>query len=171
MPPQPKQIALWSRDIGFFLLKTLANPDDKKLILERVANLRCDSPRAWGKMSAHQMMCHLCDSFRSKLGSKVVRSRANLFTKTVMKWFALRAPVPWPHGIGTPPELDQQIGGTPPEDFEKDRRELIALTEQFTSQSGKLDSAAHVFFGRMTVEEWMRWAWLHMDHHLRQFNC
>ena len=157
--------------MGFSLLKTLANPNDKNLILERVARLRNDSPHSWGKMSAHQMVCHLCDSFRSKLGGKEVQSRVDLFTRTAMKWFALRAPVPWPHGIKTPPELDQQIGGTPPEEFEKDRETLVSLTEQFVDQSGKLDSASHVFFGKMNVEEWMRWAWLHMDHHLRQFGC
>ena len=96
-------------------MKTLANPNDKNLILERVARLRNDSPHSWGRMSAPQMVCHLCDSFRSKLGGKEVQSRVDLFTRTAMKWFALRAPVPWPHGIKTPPELDQQIGGTPPE--------------------------------------------------------
>jgi len=152
-------------------MRTLANPDDKKLLLERLTRLRADSPRAWGKMSAPQMVCHLCDSFRSKLGGKEVRSGANLFTRTVLKWWALRMPLPWPHGIGTPPELDQLIGGTPPEEFGKDREILIALTEQFVTQPGKLDSASHVFFGKMSVEEWMRWAWLHMDHHLRQFSC
>ncbi len=152
-------------------MKTLANPDDKKLLLERVGKLRSDSPRAWGKMSAHQMVCHLCDSFRSKLGGKEVQSRANLFTKTVMKWWALRAPLPWPHGIRTPPELDQQIGGTPPEEFEKDRETLVSLAEQFASQPNRTADATHVFFRKMNVEEWMRWAWLHMDHHLRQFGC
>ena len=61
-------------------MKTLANPNDKNLILERVARLRNDSPHSWGKMSAPQMVCHLCDSFRSKLGGKEVQSRVDLFT-------------------------------------------------------------------------------------------
>ena len=152
-------------------MKTVANPADKKLILERVAKLRNDSPRAWGKMATHQMVCHLCDSFRSKLGEKEVQSRSNLYKRTVMKWGALWIPLPWPHGIKTTPELDQRIGGTPPEVFEKDRQALVSLTERFTNPSGPPASASHPFFGKMTVEEWMRWAWLHMDHHLRQFNC
>jgi hypothetical protein len=29
--------------------------------------------------------------------------------------------------------------------------------------------AAHGVFGRMTLEDWQRWAYKHADHHLRQF--
>jgi hypothetical protein len=28
---------------------------------------------------------------------------------------------------------------------------------------------AHSFFGRLSRTEWLRWGYLHMDHHLRQF--
>jgi Protein of unknown function (DUF1569) len=27
----------------------------------------------------------------------------------------------------------------------------------------------HPLFGRMSASSWMRWAYLHADHHLRQF--
>ena len=110
-------------------MRTLANPEAKKVLLERVAKLRVDSPRAWGKMSSHQMVCHLCDSFRSKLGSKQVKAQSNLYKRTIMKWAALWMPSRWPRGIGTPPEMDQQIGGTPPGEFEKDRMALVSLAE------------------------------------------
>ncbi len=29
--------------------------------------------------------------------------------------------------------------------------------------------ATHPYFGNLTKWEWMRWAYLHADHHLRQF--
>lgn len=152
-------------------MNTLANPDDKKLLLERVAKLRTDSPRAWGKMSPHQMVCHLCDSSRLALGEKQAHSVSNLFKRTVMKWVALALPAPWPRGIKTMPEFDQNIGGTPPAEFEKDRSILISLTERLAKQPASVAAAVHPFFAKMAVEEWMRWAWLHMDHHLRQFGC
>ena len=162
-------------------MKTLANPRDQQELLERLSGVRPDSPRGWGKMTATQMVCHLNDSFTTKLGGKPVRSRANLFTRTVVKWAALWAPVPWPHGFKTPPELDQQIGGTPPSDFEGDRARLISLMKQFGEEIGgkKIGgkeinahpSARHPFFGAMTTREWLRWAYLHVDHHLRQFGC
>ena len=55
-------------------LKTLSNPLDKNILLVRFANVRADSQPRWGTMSAHQMICHLSDSFRGSLGEKICQS-------------------------------------------------------------------------------------------------
>ena len=48
---------------------------------------------------------------------------------------------------------------------------LTAVVKRFAA--GKLDFswADHPFFGAMSVEQWMRWGYLHADHHLRQFGA
>ena len=97
--------------------KTLERPGDKAELLLRLANLRSDSARVWGKMSAPQMVCHLNDSYRVVSGEKPASSVENFFTRTAVKWLALELPVPWSRGLGTMPELDQLVGGTPPGDF------------------------------------------------------
>lgn len=152
-------------------MKTLARSDDQRTILNRLAQVRSDNPRAWGKMTAPQMICHLSDSFRSKLGEIQVQPAENLFKRSVLKWGALWIPLPWPHGFRTPPELDQEVGGTAPTEFETDKKKLVCLTRQFASSPARLSTARHPFFGKMSESEWMRWAYLHMDHHLRQFGC
>jgi hypothetical protein len=63
--------------------------------------------------------------------------------------------------------MNQQIGGTPPADFAVDHTTLIAKLDQFVRYSGPW--SPHPFFGEMTTREWMRWGYLHTDHHLRQF--
>lgn len=150
-------------------MKTFANPNDRIEILNRLRTVRTTSRRQWGEMTPHQMICHLSDSFKSKLGEKENSSVSNLFTRTVMKWFALYAPLPWPHGVKTMPEMDQEIGGTPPDDFERDRRQLVELIERFTAPAKGAEFHPHPFFGDMSDAEWMRWGYLHCDHHLRQF--
>ena len=45
----------------------------------------------------------------------------------MMRWIALYAPVRWPAGILTTPELDQDAGGTRPAEFEADVAELERL--------------------------------------------
>src|SRR5262245_2349443 len=127
-------------------MKTLLNLADKKNIFERLNNVRPDSQRRWGRMAAHQMICHLSDAFRSKLGEKENSSVSNLFTRTVMKWFALYVPLPWPHGVKTMPEMDQEIGGTPPDDFEHDRKRLLELIERFTAPAKGMEFHPHPFF-------------------------
>ena len=74
----------------------------------------------------------------------------------------------WPPGVKTPPQVDQEIGGTKPVEFARDRVELEALMEPFASRTGDRIQP-HPMFGCMTTAPWQRWAWRHMDHHLRQF--
>jgi len=45
-------------------MKTMARPRDKAEIVRRLKMVRPDCKRKWGRMSAHQMVCHLSDSFR-----------------------------------------------------------------------------------------------------------
>jgi len=152
-------------------MKSFLTQADKKEILERLSNLLPDSHRRWGRMTPHQMICHLSDSFKSRLGEKQISSISNPFTRTVVKWIALYAPLPWPRGVKTRPEADQEIGGTPPDDFEIDRRQLFALIERFTAPAKDTEFHPHPLFGDMSEAEWMRWGYLHCDHHLRQFGA
>lgn len=147
--------------------KTLGNPAEKAEIFARIKQLKPDSPRQWGKMTAHQAICHLNDSFMCKFGERESTQASNFFTKTVMKWFALQAPFQWPHGVPTMPENDQLIGGTPPAEFERDRAQLETMIERFCQPMKNL--SPHPYFGQMTEAEWLRWGYLHCDHHLRQF--
>jgi hypothetical protein len=38
-----------------------------------------------------------------------------------------------------------------------------------TAPPGTLVGQAHPIFGPMSDAAWLRWGYLHMDHHLRQF--
>lgn len=146
----------------------LLNSPDQTEIISRTNLLRPGCERRWGRMSAHQMICHLADSFRVTIGDKSV-SAAPGAPKRVLKWFALHMPLRWPHGVKTRPEVDQFVAGTPPTNFEVDREELLRLLCRFTSRPRDFQWQPHPMFGSMRYEEWMRWGYLHTDHHLRQF--
>jgi hypothetical protein len=83
------------------------------------------------------------------------------------RWIALHLPLRWPAGIETVPEINQEIGGTSPGDFVADLAELEARVKQFAAPRDGWP--VHPIFGRMSEAEWLRWAYLHVDHHLRQF--
>jgi hypothetical protein len=152
-------------------VKTLASPEYKAEILRRLETVRPDAPRRWGRMSAHQMVCHLHDSFLAVTGRRSASPATGLFQRTVLKWLALYAPLRWPPGVRTRPEIDQEIGGTPPGDFARDVADLELMVGLITSEPACFDGQVHPIFGRMTHGDWMRWAYLHMDHHLRQFGA
>ena len=152
-------------------MKTLARERDKAEIVGRLRTLRPDSVRRWGRMSVHQMVCHLSDGFRMGIGEKPVSHVASLLRRTMVKWIALYVPVPWPPGIRTRPEIDQERLGTKPVDFAADVALLEALVELVTARPESFDGQRHPLFGRMSRADWLRWGYLHMDHHLRQFGA
>jgi hypothetical protein len=122
-------------------------------------------------MSAHQMICHLADGFRMALGQKRVKGATGLLRPVLMKWGALYLPLAWPPGILTVPQLDQQSDGTIPGDFAADLAELESLMELMAARRQGVEWPAHPVFGRMSQAGWFRWAYLHTDHHLRQFGA
>jgi hypothetical protein len=150
-------------------VKTLARERDKEEILVRLRAIRPESRRRWGRMSAHQMLCHLADSFRMLLGGRAVRPTTGLPQRTLLKWTVLYAPLRWPAGIVTSPEIDQEREGTRPVGFEADVAQVEALLDEVTARTRDLHGRSHPVFGRMSDGAWLRWAYLHTDHHLRQF--
>lgn len=152
-------------------MKTLRNRADKEEILRRLESIRPTSQRRWGSMSAHNMICHLADGFRLYMGDKPAEPAPVPAPRLLLKWVALWAPVPWPHGFKTMPEIDQNGGGTRPVEFTSDMQKLRSLIEEFTQAPGRFRADGHPHFGRLSEKEWMRLGYLHADHHLRQFGA
>ena len=152
-------------------MKSLSDAAVKSEILQRIAKLQHGAQARWGQMSAIQMVCHVSDAFRLSMGEKSASPASSVFHRTVMKWGALYVPLQWPKGIRTRPEMEQGVGGTPPSEFEQDRITLIRLIERFSNPSRDFQWDVHPIFGKMSDGEWMRWGYLHSDHHLRQFGA
>ncbi|MEQ1886917.1 MAG: DUF1569 domain-containing protein [Bryobacteraceae bacterium] len=148
-------------------MSTLADPATRSLILGRIQRLTPDARRKWGEMTAHQMVCHLTDSYRMSAGKRTPSPVDNFFTRTVMRFVALHTPMRWPPGIKTVPEADQGKNGTKPVGWVQDHAELVRMVETFEPIAGH----PHPIFGPLTVEEWSVWGFRHADHHLRQFSA
>jgi Protein of unknown function (DUF1569) len=148
-------------------MTSLNDPGAVDALVTRLGKLHDQRPRAWGKMTPHEMLCHLSDSFAGVMGERQVSSVETWWTRTVIKYFALHTQLVWPKGTPTRPEVDQTVGGTKPTDFDRDREQAIALLRRFASPEARY--AKHPFFGALTREEWMIWGYRHTDHHLRQF--
>jgi hypothetical protein len=152
-------------------VKSLARERDQAEIRARLKRLRPDSERRFGSMSAQQMVCHLADNFRMALGQKAATAPSGPLQRTLIKWLALYAPLRWPPGNSTSRELSQERGGggTPPGDFASDLARAEALFDDVVSPARRLTREPHPFFGPLSDAQWLRWAYLHTDHHLRQF--
>ena len=147
--------------------RTLLDPRTFDDIVNRLRRITPDTPRRWGRMNAHQLVCHLADSYRLPLGEKQVAPLEKQANRLI-KWYALYVPIPWPKSFEAPPEANQEIGGTRPTNFADDLSNAEALLRRFVA-AGCNTTVEHPFFGDASANEWARWAFLHTDHHLRQF--
>ena len=145
-------------------LKVPANVDE---VIARIGRLDATSPRQWGTMTPHEMLCHLGDSFLAVLGERHAAPAETWLSRTLVKWIALHTPLPWPQGVPTRPEVDPHRNGTRPVAFERDRKNVVELIWRFVLPDTRY--ARHPVFGAMTRGEWLLWAYGHVDHHLRQF--
>lgn len=152
-------------------MRTLLNPLDKDQILSRLQSVRQSSQRRWGRMTAHQMICHLRDAYKLYLGSIVAAAPGFPYPSRLFKWGCLWVPIPWPKGFKTLPEIDQHKKGASSSEFDSDRAELRYLIHGFTSTPRDFRWPDHPYLGHMSEKEWMRLGYLHADHHLRQFGA
>jgi hypothetical protein len=144
-----------------------------RALITRLDRLEASTPALWGTMSAGAMVCHLSDAFRVMYGERALASSDRVdarrrLRRTVIKWIALYAPAHWPQGLRTVAAVDRDRDGTRPSDFDHDRADLVGLIERVAAGELPTDGE-HPYLGRLSAWEWRRWAYLHVDHHLRQF--
>ena len=151
-------------------MKSLAGPQEARLLVDRLRHVTPQSVRRWGRMTPLEMVCHLADAYRHAMGEIAASPVDTLFSRNVVKRVALWLPVRWPPGYPTRPEVDPQRAGRNPGDFLRDRDQVETDLYRFIDAIHRGTMARHSIFGPMSAREWLRWGWLHADHHLRQFS-
>jgi hypothetical protein len=73
----------------------------------------------------------------------------------------------WTKNLKTTPELVRAIEEGPGTDFQAAVGAAIERMEALTLEPNL--AASHPMFGAMSSADWLRWGYLHADHHLRQF--
>jgi hypothetical protein len=149
-------------------VKTLSNLADRQNISLRLRELSPEDGARWGLMTVHQMVCHLDDSYKVALGEKKASQATGFLQRTLLKWLALQTPIQWGKGFRTRPEIEQGKGGSVPIEFRQDLASLLSTLSRFCDGLPR-PCVPHPIFGEMTAHNWMRWGYLHADHHLRQF--
>ena len=150
--------------------RTIADTDALADLVRRLEALTPDTPRRWGVLTAHEMLCHLGDAT-----AMVLRDRPRVTPvpnrRYRLRWaLGLWAPLRWPHGLRTSPHYNPHTLGTKPTAFGRDLARAVDGLERLAAAApdARLEPA-HGFFGTMSRRDWQRWAWKHTEHHLRQF--
>ncbi|MGH1365731.1 MAG: DUF1569 domain-containing protein [Calditrichia bacterium] len=153
-------------------MKNILNGKCRQQVFERLERLISDSKRQWGKMTKEQVICHMADQLRIISGDIDIPFQGNLITRTLLKRIVLLGVPAPPEKIDTAVQLDYtKNGGTPPTSLEQDKEILVRLISEFIDGHKKYDPPkTHGIFGDMSREQWGRMVYVHMHHHLKQFN-
>src|SRR6266851_2850351 len=136
-------------------------------VTERMAQLRLDSERLWGRMNAAQAVAHCSAGLELAVGDRIPpRMLLGRIIGRMVKPMALRNDEPMRRNSPTVKGLvvqDERDLGT-------ERERLCGLIDWFAAAGPEgCTTHPHSFFGRLTPEEWATLMYKHLDHHLRQF--
>ena len=135
-------------------------------IIARINKLTPSSQALWGKMNVSQMLTHCQAPLQVAMGEHHLKKNLMglLFGRLAKK--KLVGDKPYSRNLPTAPSfLVKNERG-----FEQERAKLITIIERFTAGGpAVLIKTPHPFFGPLTVEEWDKSQWKHLDHHLQQF--
>lgn len=149
-------------------MKNLANPKNAAEITTRILSLMPSDVAQWGIMNVNQMVCHVREAYLYALADTPVKFGKGPLPPRVLKFAALKVPARWPQSTPTLRRLKIGAPGMICTTFEQDRETLLAAFDSFCALTNH--TRPHPFLGSMRQADWMRWGYLHADHHLRQFN-
>ncbi len=147
-------------------MKNLGRDEDVAEIRGRIETLTAADERRWGLMSVGEMLCHVREAYVITIAGGEARMLKGPLPPKLLKVMALKLPLKWPKTIQTVPTLKRDAM-PPPGEFEMEKVRLLEAFEAFAR--ARENRAVHPMFGAMEPWDWMRWGYLHADHHLRQF--
>lgn len=147
-------------------MKYLFDDQKSSSIISRINQLSPQSKALWGKMNVSQMLAHCQQPLQVALGETMLKRNLFGFLFGKMAKKTVVSDKPYKRGLPTAPSFivkDER-------NFESEKQKLVQLITRFSSGGpAVLTKDPHPFFGKMTVEEWDKSQWKHLDHHLQQF--
>ena len=149
-------------------MKSLFNISDNKDIIARINILTPETKGGWGKMNVSQMLTHAQIPIRVAFGELTLKRTFVGYLLGRIAKKKLSGERQWQKNMPT----DKNFVVTEQKNFVEEKGRLISLVQRFT-QTGPagISKEIHPFFGKLTVDEWDRLMWNHLDHHLRQFGA
>jgi hypothetical protein len=150
-------------------MKNLFEPSAVDEVKTRLRNLKPDSQRQWGKMTPAQAVEHCARGFEWAVGDvRPPRAPIGMLLGWIVKPLALGDDKPLRRNSPTDKTLIVQDEC----DLAAERERIYALIDRFAKGGPQsCTTHPHVFFGRLTPNEWAALMYKHLDHHLRQFGA
>jgi hypothetical protein len=147
-------------------MKSLFEAAVAEEVKERMAQLRQDNERQWGKMNPAQALAHCSSAMEVAVGMKspprsfIGRLFGRLAKSSILSEKPIARNMP----------TDKSFVVNDDRDFEAERQRLHRLIDRFAADGpAGCTRHPHSFFGPLTPTEWAELNYKHLNHHLRQF--
>lgn len=148
-------------------MKNIFDPSVTAELINRINQLKAESPAIWGKMTVDQMLAHCSVAYEMAFTKK--HPKPNAVMRLILKTFVKNSvvnEVPYAKNTRTAPAFII----TDRKDFKEEKARLIKYLEH-TLALGQdhFEGKESLSFGKMTAAEWNNQFYKHLDHHLTQF--
>ena len=149
-------------------LPSMFSPEGLAFYQRRIDQLSPSSPALWGKMNVGQMLAHCQAPLNVAVGQHEL-PKYNFFLKLIgkiVKNQLVKDETPYKKNQPT----DKSFRFSDSRDFTLEKEQLKQCMARFSAagRAGQLPGD-HPFFGKLTLKQWDRLQYKHLDHHLRQF--
>lgn len=135
-------------------------------IIARAEKLQVGNKAAWGKMSVTEMLLH-CNLANTQILEEQMAFQPPTLKQQLLKTLGLYLLPSFPRNRKGAERNDTK-GHIESSRFDEQLKQLISILQRFPEHTGPM-TLVHPAFGTLTKRQWGRAAWMHMDHHLRQF--
>lgn len=149
-------------------MKTLFDPNDCQSLCARIRALEPSRGHLWGKMNVSQMLCHCGRPLEGATGERPMKQ--SLIGKILARFVLSSVFSEKPFGKGGPTAPSFVVADE--RDFATEQTRLLTLIDRFVQRGAvEVGKEPHVFFGKLTGEQWGQLMYKHIDHHLQQFGA
>lgn len=146
--------------------KNLLDVPAAKEIIARAGNLRANHKAAWGKMTATEMLLH-CNLANTQILEEHMAYEAPTLKQRLVKTLSLYLVPAFPKNLRGAERNDTK-GHICDCEFDHQLAAFLTIIQRFPTHPNPI-TLSHPAFGPLTQRQWGLAAWMHMDHHLRQF--
>ncbi|WP_266367031.1 DUF1569 domain-containing protein [Tellurirhabdus rosea] len=135
-------------------------------IVARVKNLKVTNAPHWGRMNASEMLLH-CNLCMTQILEGDMPFAPTTLKQRVIRFLSFNVVPQFPKNLKTHHRNDTK-GLVSEAEFEAQKKRFINVIETFGRHQQPI-ALTHPAFGTLNTRQWGLAAWMHMDHHLRQF--
>ncbi len=150
-----------------FRMKNLFEAARVEEVKERMAQLRPDSERLWGRMYPAQALAH-CSASMGMVVGEIAPPR--ILIGRLLGPLAKRSLIVNGEPMRRNSMTEKSCVVADERDFAMERQRLLDSIHRFAAGGPAICTKhPHFFFGPLTPVEWAALMYQHLDHHLRQF--